>query len=563
MPLSPELCFSSVIFCLSLLTNTNYNSNNNISKENDVPTTFVLAQHQIQQQQLEHDDLTMFDKLQQQFEQNEPFAGGDLLKALEWVEQHAKIWILNVLNTIIVFGVAFVYLPQYLQIRRTKNAEGFSLYVPLILLASNILRIMYWFGKRFAIPLLGQAITTVIVQLLMLELCIRTHSRRERTQFRRLWDCVISDFWNWTDFTSYCIVVSVFTLISGVISIASMHNSEAISVLGFVALGVEAVLPLPQCYRNHVRRSTQGLNNVMVITWFLSDLLKTVYFLATAAPTPFMFCGIFQCFVDLIILIQIRIFGNKVSPSSSASKATHSSSATTTGKKPWRKFDLKNFKYKHQGNGGGRLHSISATTAESSSSAATNKSSLKIGSRVRQALPSLSARSTRRFYRSVISSGTPLHNQENIYDDEYDDIDSNNNDISSNIGGKQKSDDNSNLDLDVVLVADNDDDDDNVVVDLESGFDKQSDDAMITNDGSYYFDSSSENSNKWNNHNQQKRKNHQQDDIVVVGAGGGGGVESSKKRKEGSTKSNSSSENHDLDTNDGDGPMFEMTTLSK
>lgn len=43
-----------------------------------------------------------------------------------------------------VFGGVVPYIPQYRDIRRTQNAEGFSTYVCLVLLVANILRILFW-----------------------------------------------------------------------------------------------------------------------------------------------------------------------------------------------------------------------------------------------------------------------------------------------------------------------------------------------------------------------------------------------------------------------------------
>ncbi|XP_040519151.2 solute carrier family 66 member 2 isoform X13 [Gallus gallus] len=70
-----------------------------------------------------------------------------------------------------VFGGVVPYVPQYRDIRRTQNAEGFSTYVCLVLLVANILRILFWFGRRFESPLLWQSIIMIITMLLMLKLC--------------------------------------------------------------------------------------------------------------------------------------------------------------------------------------------------------------------------------------------------------------------------------------------------------------------------------------------------------------------------------------------------------
>lgn len=43
-----------------------------------------------------------------------------------------------------IFGGIVPYVPQYRKIRRTRDAEGFSTYVCLVLLVANILRILFW-----------------------------------------------------------------------------------------------------------------------------------------------------------------------------------------------------------------------------------------------------------------------------------------------------------------------------------------------------------------------------------------------------------------------------------
>ena len=43
-----------------------------------------------------------------------------------------------------VLGGVVPYIPQYRTIRRTKDAEGFSTFVCLVLLIANMLRIMFW-----------------------------------------------------------------------------------------------------------------------------------------------------------------------------------------------------------------------------------------------------------------------------------------------------------------------------------------------------------------------------------------------------------------------------------
>lgn len=43
-----------------------------------------------------------------------------------------------------IFGGIIPYIPQYREIKRKEDADGFSLYVCLALLIANTLRIIFW-----------------------------------------------------------------------------------------------------------------------------------------------------------------------------------------------------------------------------------------------------------------------------------------------------------------------------------------------------------------------------------------------------------------------------------
>ncbi|XP_073786020.1 solute carrier family 66 member 2 isoform X2 [Danio rerio] len=77
---------------------------------------------------------------------------------------------------VMVFGGAVPYVPQYQEIQRTSNAEGFSTRVCLVLLIANILRIFFWIGKQFELPLLLQSVVMILTMLAMLHLCCSIQS---------------------------------------------------------------------------------------------------------------------------------------------------------------------------------------------------------------------------------------------------------------------------------------------------------------------------------------------------------------------------------------------------
>jgi hypothetical protein len=86
-------------------------------------------------------------------------------------------------------------------------------------LVANIIRIEFWFGKHFEIPLLLQSIVMIICMLIMLELWTRIHAQSmrqlssdqrnmstskeqltEEILERKFTDFKVVHFWRWTTY---------------------------------------------------------------------------------------------------------------------------------------------------------------------------------------------------------------------------------------------------------------------------------------------------------------------------------------------------------------------------
>ncbi|XP_070309117.1 solute carrier family 66 member 2 isoform X1 [Odocoileus virginianus] len=310
-----------------------------------------------------------------------------------------------------VFGGVVPYIPQYRDIRRTQNAEGFSTYVCLVLLVANILRILFWFGRRFESPLLWQSVVMILTMLLMLKLCTEVRVANELNLKRRVfsawgqrtgsstwsvraarsaqtqaaeagpcglpceehsaslsqhqglfqqvgsshqvakyWSFSISPstadnkdgevrvpprrsfldfdphyFWHWSSFADYVQCVLAFTGVAGYITYLSIDSALFVETLGFLAVLTEAMLGVPQLYRNHRHQSTEGMSIKMVFMWTSGDTFKTAYFLLNGAPLQFSVCGLLQVLVDLAILGQAYVFTRH--PLKPAPHAAHPTSA--------------------------------------------------------------------------------------------------------------------------------------------------------------------------------------------------------------------------------------------
>jgi uncharacterized protein with PQ loop repeat len=231
---------------------------------------------------------------------------------------------------LMIFGGVVPYIPQYLIIKRSQNAEGFSNYVCLTLLIANILRIEFWFGKHFEIPLLVQSIVMIICMLVMLELCIRVYSKSQRHHLpvnqqglpsskeltseireKKFTDFEMEYFWRWTTFTSYIQFLFVFTFLLSTTTWLFLENTIYIETIGFLAVFFEALLGTPQFLRNFRLKSTEGMSVKMVLMWTSGDIFKTVYFIVRSAPKQFWLCGLLQISIDIAILAQVILYSDK------------------------------------------------------------------------------------------------------------------------------------------------------------------------------------------------------------------------------------------------------------
>ncbi|CAH1397248.1 unnamed protein product [Nezara viridula] len=219
-----------------------------------------------------------------------------LPKVIKWIS-----------STVMIFGGVAPFIPQYREIKRKNDAEGFSLYVCLALLIANTLRILFWFGKRYELPLLAQSMIMNIMMLLMIHLCVKV---KNRSQIIRGPDRVFTDFdwkyfWAWTDFQSYIDFLLVVSLVMSLLTFLLLDFIIYVEILGFLALFMEAMLAVPQLVKNFKSKSTEGMSILMVLMWTVGDVFKTTYFILREAPAQFWLCGSLQVLIDVTILGQL------------------------------------------------------------------------------------------------------------------------------------------------------------------------------------------------------------------------------------------------------------------
>ncbi|KAI6001042.1 hypothetical protein F5J12DRAFT_723880 [Pisolithus orientalis] len=184
-------------------------------------------------------------------------------------------WVSVTASVGMAVGPPLVYADQAVSIVRKKHASlrdstGFSRDVCAILLLANITRCFFWLGTRFEFALLVQSILMILAQLALLYICIRYQPRPDtRGQSSRPFA-----FWHWPSYVQYIEFLAGFILISAIAYLIFGRADVYISIIGFVALGMESMLPIPQLISNYKQKSLYGFRASTLIGWVGGDSFK-------------------------------------------------------------------------------------------------------------------------------------------------------------------------------------------------------------------------------------------------------------------------------------------------
>ncbi|KAF9195554.1 hypothetical protein BGZ50_004354 [Haplosporangium sp. Z 11] len=261
----------------------------------------------------------------------------------------------DLIRIAMVIGPVTGYFHQYYTMYKMKTSMGFSSVTCGVLIVSSIIRIFFWIGEPFDVALLYQSILMTVVQLFLLELCVRyypwtvqipapvTHSipssrlnssisgnnnnnnggnqdqgpdhimtRASRVhgsgwyrEHAAYWG---THFWNWPSIGPYYLFLTGFTLLIGLSLLVIGNTPFFVALLGLAALGIEATVPLPQAIQNYRSKSTAGFSPAILLMWVTGDSFKTYYYITTHAKYQFIGCGIIQLCIDCVIITQTVIY---------------------------------------------------------------------------------------------------------------------------------------------------------------------------------------------------------------------------------------------------------------
>ncbi|KAF8623931.1 hypothetical protein AX17_007259 [Amanita inopinata Kibby_2008] len=216
-------------------------------------------------------------------------------------------WVSMLASMGMAVGPPLVYADQAVSIIRKKDATGFSRDVCAILLIANITRCFFWLGNHFELALLVQSILMITAQLALLYICIlyRPHSSPEDL----LGSSRPLSFWQWRNYAQYLEFLAALIVCQAILFLILGRSRVFVDILGFVALGLESTLPIPQFISNYKQKSLYGFRLSTLLGWLGGDAFKTVYFFLQRSPLQFRVCAIFQLSVDCAIIVQRVIYG--------------------------------------------------------------------------------------------------------------------------------------------------------------------------------------------------------------------------------------------------------------
>ncbi|GAB7351053.1 hypothetical protein MBLNU459_g1533t1 [Dothideomycetes sp. NU459] len=190
------------------------------------------------------------------------------------------------------------------------------------MLLASILKLFYWLGEHYETSLLVQAGLMVVVQTLLLHVALRnrpsvsgSHTIHQPFAGSREGDTHVKrpfGFWQWRSARPYWSFLGYYTVTLLALQMFFGQNPSFTALQGYVALGIEATLPLPQIISNQRNRSCKGFRLSVLGNWLVGDAMKMTFFFFAESDIPWSFklCGLFQACCDSYLGIQYWMFGD-------------------------------------------------------------------------------------------------------------------------------------------------------------------------------------------------------------------------------------------------------------
>ena len=222
------------------------------------------------------------------------------------------------IDLIMIFVPSVGYFFQAMKFKQTKSTKGFAKFLCFLLLIANILRCIFWLGKRFNLTLLFQAIVVIMSQIYLIHVYFQYQDElpfksenKPLCEYLLNWKETLNPYhiWNWSDEIEYYKFSFFFFLINLLICfLFGFDNITFFDIIGTISVSCETFIELPQIKENCVTKNTQNLSGTMVLMWLLGDMFKTWYNFVYKSPWQMIIGGIIMNCEDIVLNTQVIIY---------------------------------------------------------------------------------------------------------------------------------------------------------------------------------------------------------------------------------------------------------------
>ena len=219
-------------------------------------------------------------------------------------------------DILMIFVPSIGYFFQAKKFKETKSSKGFAKFLCLLILIANILRVFFWFGKKFSLILLYQSIVVILSQIYLIHVYLEyqedfpVKSEKNISEYLINWSETLSPrkIWNWDDEIEYYKFIIFLVVIFSIICRIGKNSSQLFEILGIISVSFETFIELPQIKENCMTKDIRNLSGEMVFMWFAGDLFKTSYNFIYHSPLQIIIGGIIMNLEDVILSSQVIYF---------------------------------------------------------------------------------------------------------------------------------------------------------------------------------------------------------------------------------------------------------------
>ena len=270
----------------------------------------------------------------------------------EATETNFKFKFYKLFNYFIDFAMiiapSLTYVFQIIKFNKTKSSQGFSKFICLLIFLGNLLRVFFWFGKKFKKTLLYQSILTIILQIILVHYFMKYQNKKlylqdikvpstnkqlkiekknninliknyiaayfSKTFKPKMFNLSkifsIKIFWNWQEEIEYYKFMVLMLIILSILFSIFRKNNLFLQIIGSLSASFEALTCFPQVVENCRTKVTKNISFIMVVCWFFGDSFRFGYNLYYKSPVQLTVgMGIMVLF-DSILVMQLIMYRN-------------------------------------------------------------------------------------------------------------------------------------------------------------------------------------------------------------------------------------------------------------